>query len=244
MTKKTLFYAASLAIIAILIVGINSVYAQGPNNGSTATGTPTPYDCGGMMQGGFQRGWGRMGNGSQDCGPMGWMSGGGMMRRGRGAGMYGGGMWTGMNGANMDFAAILPPASAEKPSQAIVDLMIAGWKDEQQAYATYQAAIDKFGQVFPLVNIQRAEAQHIAAWEFLFQRYGIALPEKPTASSLDATTLQQACKAAADLETANFQLYDKMLTSFTAYPDLTFVATMLRNASEFHHLPALQNCAG
>lgn len=251
MNKKPIFYATALATVAILIFGISSVYAQGPNRGNgNTTGTPNPYTCGGaqMQQGNANnhRGSGMMGSGmmggsmmgNQPCGQMG-----GMMNH-----MHQG-AWMGMNGMGMEmddanFAAMLPPASATPLPQSVVDLMIAAWNDEQQAYATYAAVIAQVGQVAPFVNIQNAEAHHIAAWEFLFTRYGITVPEKPTAPTLKVTTLAQACQAGTQAETANVKLYDDMLTSFAAYPDLLQVAQMLRNASQFHHLPALQSCAG
>ena len=55
-----------------------------------------------------------------------------------------------------------------------------GLADEQHAYAVYAAVIEQFGAVRPFTNIQKAEAQHMAAWEFLFDRYGIPTPQPPS----------------------------------------------------------------
>jgi hypothetical protein len=93
------------------------------------------------------------------------------------------------------------------------------------------------------VNIQRAESQHIAAWEFLFDRYGIDIPELPVIDIPQFASLSEACDAAAAAEIANFGLYDSMLEAFAGYPDIAQVTQALRNASEFSHLPAFETCA-
>lgn len=138
----------------------------------------------------------------------------------------------------------LPPASTDELSQDIIDLIIDGWIDEQHAYAVYGSVIDKFGAVRPFVNIQRSEAQHIAAWEMMFVRYGIAMPEVPVFDLPEFTSLSEACAVGAEAEVANFDLYDTMLAAFEPYPDLLYVAQALRDASEFNHLPAFEVCAG
>ncbi|MBZ0283843.1 MAG: hypothetical protein K8L97_24105 [Anaerolineae bacterium] len=138
----------------------------------------------------------------------------------------------------------LPPASTDELPQDIIDLMIDGWLDEQHAYAVYGSVIDQFGTVRPFVNIQRSEAQHIAAWETLFVRYGIAIPEVPAFELPEFASLGEACAIGAEAEVANFDLYDTMTTSFEPYPDLLYVSQSLRDASEFNHLPAFEMCAG
>ena len=139
----------------------------------------------------------------------------------------------------------LPPATTDTLPDDIVSLMIAGWQDEIHAYTVYQSVIDQFGTVAPFVSIQRAEAQHLAAWEFMFDRYGIPVPEVPVFDNLPTfASLSEACQIAADAEIANFSLYDDMQQTFSAYPDIAQIATALRDASEFSHLPAFENCAG
>ncbi|GIK64809.1 MAG: hypothetical protein BroJett018_26030 [Chloroflexota bacterium] len=165
---------------------------------------------------------------------------------GNGAGMggqYGYGGSGVQNGMGM-IGTNLPPAVPGEVPQEVIDTMTAGMMDEYNAYAVYQAVIDQFGAVRPFVNIQRAESQHIAAWEFIFERYGIALPEVPALDPVPQfATLAEACQLAADAEVANFDLYDTMLVTLADYPDMVQVVTALRNASELGHLPAFERCA-
>lgn len=139
----------------------------------------------------------------------------------------------------------LPPVTVGELPAAVVDAMTAGIQDEHNAYAVYQVVIDQFGAVAPFTNIQAAEAQHIAAWEFLFERYGL---EAPAAQALESVpqfaSLADACQTAAAAEVANFGLYDSALETLQDYPDMVQVVTALRDASEFNHLPAFENCAG
>ena len=162
---------------------------------------------------------------------------------GRGNGRQPGRPDRGAGQGGLGFLASLPPASAEPLPEDIVNLMIDGWQDEQQAYAIYESVMAQFGAYAPFVNIQRAEAQHIAAWEFLFARYGITVPDVPAFDIPAFASRAEACAVAAEAEIANFGLYDAMLQAFSAYPDLHQVTLALRNASEFQHLPALERCA-
>jgi hypothetical protein len=138
----------------------------------------------------------------------------------------------------------LPPASVSVLPDDVIDLMIDGWMDEQHAYAVYGAVIDQLGAVRPFTNIQNSEMQHITAWENLFTRYGITVPERPTFDLPVFTSLSEACSIGAAAEVANFDLYDSMLAAYEPYPDLLYMAQNLRDASAFHHLPAFENCAG
>jgi hypothetical protein len=126
---------------------------------------------------------------------------------------------------------------------AVVAAMQAGIADEQHAYAVYGAVIKQFGSVRPFTNIQRSEAQHIAAWKTLFDRYGVAVPKAPAVEVPKFASLQDACKAAVDAEIANRNLYDKMFATLKDYPDMLKVATQLRTVSDQNHLPAFQRCA-
>ncbi len=146
-----------------------------------------------------------------------------------------------MNGSGL--LLNLPDAVVDELPQDVVDLYwwLAGY--EQHACAVYGAVIDQFGAVRPFTNIQRSEAQHIAAWETLFARYGIAVPPLPTFDLPVFTSVSEACSIGATAEVANSGLYDTMLTVFQPYPDVQYVAQSLRDASEFSHLPAFENCA-
>jgi hypothetical protein len=146
----------------------------------------------------------------------------------------------GNNGGGLLFN--LPPATTDTLPPEVIELMLAGWLDEQHAYAVYGSVIEQLGTVRPFVNIQQSEAQHIAAWETLFARYQIALPPLPTFELPPVTSLSAACALGVTAETANFDLYDTMLTTFAPYPDLLYVSQNLRAASEFSHLPAFERC--
>lgn len=213
------------AVIALLLISISAVAAQGNGNGNcdpqrpAACANDPQYNNGGMGPGNAQSNNGRGGRGN------------GNMNRGLGQN-------------NMGSFANLPLASVGELPPEVIDLMISGWLDEQNAYAVYAGVIGQFGDVRPFVNIQQAEAQHIAAWEFLFDRYGIAIPEIPTVEVPQFASLVEACQIGADAEIANFGLYDTMLETFAPYPDISQVASALRNASEFKHLPAFQRCSG
>lgn len=128
------------------------------------------------------------------------------------------------------------------PPQDIIDLMIAGWLDEQHAYAVYGSVLDQFGAVIPFTRIQQAEAQHSAAWARQFARYGLALPDVPNFDLPEFSSVSEACAVAAEAEIANFSLYDTMLDAFADYPNMYQVTQQLRNVSEFNHLPAFEAC--
>ena len=139
----------------------------------------------------------------------------------------------------------LPPATTGELSEAAVAALVAGIQDEYHAYAVYQAVIDQFGPVAPFTRIQAAEAQHIAALEVLFNRYGIPVPEpEPLEDLPEFNSIADACALGAAAEIANFELYDSWIAQASDYPDLVQVFTALRNASEFNHLPAFEQCAG
>ncbi len=253
MSKKHLVTLVIAALVILTIaVGVTAAQGNGNNgnNGGNGNGNGNPNTNQTTNQNG---------NGTQDavppCDPQGmnaqqnaYRNGGiGFMNpencqqwnaqqrgnMGRGSGPNGSGFFTG-----------LPPAYEGELPQEVIDMMVAGWLDEQNAYAVYGAVIGQFGETAPFSNIQQAEAQHIAAWEFLFDRYEIALPELPEFAAPEFASLADACQTARDAEVANFGLYDEMLATFEEYPDLYQVALALRNASEFNHLPAFENCAG
>ncbi len=145
----------------------------------------------------------------------------------------------------MGDCANLPPAVEGELSEDVIAAMTSGIMDEYNAYNTYQQVIDQFGEIRPFVNIQRAEAQHASAWEMLFTRYGIEIPEAPAMEeTLVFDSISDACTLAADAEIANFELYDEMLDTLADYPDMVQVVTQLRNVSEFNHLVAFEQCAG
>lgn len=143
----------------------------------------------------------------------------------------------------MGLHALLPPAVEGELPEAVIEAMIDGINDERAAYAVYESVIAQFGEIQPFTNIMAAEAQHESAWEFMFERYGVELPAAPAIDVPQFASVAEACQSAVDAEVANAGLYDNMMTTFADYPDLLQVATALRNASNYNHLPAFQNCA-
>ncbi len=234
MLKKIL--VASGILFIVLVLGVGIIYAQGGRGNGRGRGA-----SGQGQGGGGQQGQGMMLRDGSGTGSVGQNS------QYGGGGQGNGNMNTnqGMNGGlGANFYDQLPPAVEGELSDEVITAMTAGWLDEYHAYMTYQTVIDQFGTVSPFVSIQRSEAQHMAAWEFIFERYGIDLPTDlaPT-TAIQFSSVSDACQTAADAEISNFSLYDDMLETLQAYPDMVQVVTVLRDASEFNHLPAFQNCA-
>jgi hypothetical protein len=236
----------SLAILVMLVITSGVIYAQGYGSGN-ATGQggycldPTLCQTNNYGSGTGNIGSGRWGSSDMTRGNM-------RGSRGTAAGNgitagNGSASGNGMVAGNGGYYATLPPTTGVELSDSMIAAMTAGWLDEQHAYATYEAIINQFGNIAPFVNIQRSEAQHIASWELMFDRYGVELPAVPEFDTPEFATLSAACQAAADAEIANFGLYDTMLATLSDFPDMVQVITTLRNASEFSHLPAFQNCA-
>lgn len=143
------------------------------------------------------------------------------------------------------FRVILPPASADELPQDMVDLIVEGWEDAQQAHAVYESIITSLGEspeARLFMRIQRAKTRHIAAWEFLFERYSVEVPDVPEFELPSVSNLEEACSVATETEATSVAQYDTILESLQDYPDIYQVTLALRNASEFRHLPAFENC--
>lgn len=116
--------------------------------------------------------------------------------------------------------------------------------DEYKAYSTYEAVIEKLGNVRPFAMIIRAEEQHISSLKAIFDKYGVTIPENPYLGKITAPgTLAEACATGSDAEVANAALYrDDLLPKVTDYPDITTVFESLMTASQDKHLPAFNKC--
>ncbi|MBN1219364.1 MAG: DUF2202 domain-containing protein [Anaerolineae bacterium] len=115
--------------------------------------------------------------------------------------------------------------------------------DEYHAWAVYGQVIADFGQVRPFTNIQRAEAQHIAALVNLFDRYDVPVPDNSWVGRVESfDSVQTACAAGIAAEIANAALYDELFTT-TDRADILTVYQTLQRASTEKHLPAFQRCA-
>ena len=142
---------------------------------------------------------------------------------------------------NSGWATMLPAKSDLPLSDAVIEAMIAGYTDEFNAYSVYAAIVAQFGELRPVSMIMNAEAQHMNAWAFLFERYGVALPELQAPELPTLATYTDAVTLARDAEIANIDLYDVMLATVADYPDMVQIVTNLRDASLNNHLPAFEN---
>ena len=223
MWNKTL---VKIGFFALIIVGV-TVFSLAVVTDSSLAQEP----------GGGGNGNGRGSQGNPNAG-----QGFGQQNAGQG---FGGQQNAGRAGFCQDCLNNLPAAVPGEVPADVVEALTAGLTDEHYAYDTYQAVIDRFGAVRPFTNIQRAEARHITALEFLLERYNLAVPEiAPLADIPQFDTLADACSAGVSAETANFDLYDNWISTVQDYPDMVQVFTSLRDASEFQHLPAFERCAG
>lgn len=120
--------------------------------------------------------------------------------------------------------------------------LLTALNDEYYAWAAYGRVIEDFGAVTPFVNIQLAEAQHIAALERLFREYRVPIPANPWAGKVPGyPSLREACAEGARWETANHDLYEK-LSATTTRKDILRVYRGLGRASGENHLRAFERC--
>lgn len=137
---------------------------------------------------------------------------------------------------------------AEQAPAAGTDASVAwealtGPDGEYAAAASYQAVLDKFGQVEPYATILSAELKHINALTRQLERAGVAVPANPYLGNLDAPAdLVAAAKAWAEGEVLNVEMYDKLLAK-TNDSNLTRVLTNLRRSSQESHLPMFELAA-
>lgn len=227
MTRKSIIVAS--VVLVLLFASVSVIYAQGGGNGN-GDNPPTDSPQGHGRGYGYQQG----GVGILDAD-------GNVYQRGQGRGQQQGNM---QQQDGFGLLAYLPPASDEPLTVEMVELLTDGIMDEYNAYTTYDAILDEFGDVRPFNRIITSELQHADALAFIFERYGLDVPE-PDADFVPPQfdSVADACAAGAAAEVANFELYDAMAAAFVDYPDISQVITALRNASEFNHLPAFEACA-
>lgn len=114
---------------------------------------------------------------------------------------------------------------------------------EYAAAASYQAVLEKFGQVEPYATILGAELKHINALTRQLERAGVNVPVNPYLGNLEAPAdLEAAAKAWAEGEILNVEMYDKLLSQ-TSDTNLTRVLTNLRRSSQESHLPMFELAA-
>ncbi len=131
-----------------------------------------------------------------------------------------------------------------KLTKDVIESMTLGLDDEYKAFSTYQAIIDTYGPIRPFIMIARAEQQHIAALQGLFDKYAITIPENKYIGNVEVPeNIQDACALGVEAEIANVKLYkEKLIPLASSYADISQVYTNLMNASEQKHLPAFMKC--
>jgi hypothetical protein len=147
----------------------------------------------------------------------------------------------------------LPPAATgsssavpDTPTGTATDLdevLLRALTQEHQAKATYDNIVTALGDVAPFSAVAPAQAQHIAELEEVARPHAVDVAGiTPTASPTPAT-LTEACRTGVATEQATVALYDELLPQVAAYPDVEYVFTNLRSASQDNHLPAFERCA-
>ncbi|MBP1680331.1 MAG: ferritin-like protein [Proteobacteria bacterium] len=114
--------------------------------------------------------------------------------------------------------------------------------DEVKAYATYSAVVEKFGAVFPFVNIIQAEQTHQNALMAVATAREITLVRNEPESINLPKTLQECCELGVAAEIQNIQLYNELLLSVSEYPEVQDLFYRLQAASYNNHLPAFRKC--
>lgn len=125
-----------------------------------------------------------------------------------------------------------------------VDGLLLALNDEYMAFATYTQINKDFQDPRPFINIVQSEAQHAGRLKTLFETYKMAVPENKWIGNVPKfQSVADACKAGADVEIANRDLYTRLFRS-TERGDILTVYKALQRASEENHLPAFQRCGG
>jgi hypothetical protein len=149
-------------------------------------------------------------------------------------------------------ASLIAPAAAQaqtKPlPEPVKQAVYAALDDEQKAYATYKAIMNKFSEVRPFSNIARAELRHERFLREILKRDGLSATANPYLNGKKPApqapaTLKAACEEGVKAEIENLTLYnDKLIPAAKAYPDIVAVFERLRDASQQNHKPAFERC--
>lgn len=230
--KRKVAMAAALAagITAIGLAASPALAANGPGNGP-GNGTYPTSGCPMWGDDGTTNPNPNWGNGNRPGrGP------GGMMGNGQGGGMMG-----------QNFTSV--PSGTLSSAQRTA--LVAMADEEKMAHDVYVTLGGKYPDVWQFARIQRSETMHQVAIRTLLNRYDIADPtaDLPTGTFATdrfqtlydqlvagATTSAKALDAGVTVEETDIADLTKALDGLSA-PDVKFVYTNLRNASE-HHLAA------
>jgi len=246
MNKKLVVVA--VLVIGLLVVSVSAIYAQqgnGNGRGGNGSGDGTcQNDCTGQAQqnqNGQQNGMGNTNNQQNMNGNCQANCTNNMQQHHQYGSHHGMSNGTAYQYQNSGWATMLPAKTDIPLTDAVIEAMIDGYTDEFNAYSVYMAIVGQFGELRPVSAVMNAEAQHIEAWTFLFDRYGLELPELVAPEVPTFATYEEAVALARDAEIANIGLYDVMLATLADYPDMMQIVTNLRDASLNHHLPAFEN---
>jgi len=136
-----------------------------------------------------------------------------------------------------------PVIKAKMTDTEIVLAALMGPDGEYAAAASYQAVLDKYGQVEPYATIYQAELRHIDALTRQLQKLGEPVPSNPYTGKITAPKdLTTAAEAWAEGEILNVELYDDLIAK-TDIANLLRVLNNLRRASLESHLPAFELAA-
>jgi hypothetical protein len=136
-----------------------------------------------------------------------------------------------------------PVIKAKMTDTEIVLAALMGPDGEYAAAASYQAVLDKYGQVEPYATIYQAELRHIDALTRQLQKLGEPVPSNPYTGKITAPKdLTTAAEAWAEGEILNVALYDDLIDK-TDNANLLRVLNNLRRASLESHLPAFELAA-
>ena len=133
-------------------------------------------------------------------------------------------------------------SETQGPAGVVATSLTTAITAEQQAKATYDNVIARFGPVQPFATVRSAEVDHIDTLQGLAQRYGVTLPTGSSEGQLSPTTRLAACQLGVISELALVATYTQLLTRVSAYPDLTRAFSNLRAAARDNHLPAFEAC--
>ena len=136
-----------------------------------------------------------------------------------------------------------PVIKAKMTDTEIVLAALMGPEGEYAAAASYEAVLDKYGQVEPYATIYQAELRHIDALIRQLQKLGEPVPSNPyTGKTTAPKDLTTAAEAWAEGEILNVELYDDLIAK-TDNANLLRVLNNLRRASFESHLPAFELAA-
>jgi hypothetical protein len=142
-----------------------------------------------------------------------------------------------------------PPPAAAKPAP-LDDRVRAGieeaLQDEWHGQAIYARVLKDHGEVRPFSNIVRAERRHAEYLEGLLKARDLDLPENRWAKAdvPGSASVKEACAAAAEFETRNVAIYDRLIGAGSLPDDVRSVFDHNRMASLEHHKPAFERCSG